>query len=486
MLLIGVVGAIGSWSPKRQPTAPSAAIKSFAVLPFKPIVANERDEAMEIGMADTLIAKLSNLRQLIVRPTSAVRRYAALDQDPLAAGREQRVDAVLESSFQRSGRKLRVTVRLLDVRDGSAIWAYQCEELCNDVFTAQDRISERVARALAPELSGEEQKLLAKRYTDNFEAYQLYVKGRFFWDKGTEKGMKKSVEYYEQAIRLDPNYALAYSGLATTCAATAAREFITRVEAEAKAEAAARKALEIDEQLSEAHFVLALLHYFHWRWAEGEREFQRAIELSPNDSTIRLSHSHWLLAHRRFDEALAEVERAQELDPLSPIGVARVGWVLFHVRRYDLAIAQFRKALEMNPYSSVNRAALCRAYTQTGNYSEAIAELRQVVAANPRRGFERASLGYAYAMSGQRSEAIKVLGELIEESKHRTELADNIVEIYAGLGEKDQAFAWLEKAYQLRMHALIFLNANPHFDSLRSDPRFQDKACCGACASSRM
>ena len=253
--------------------APSIAIKSIAVLPFKPIVANDRNEALEIGMADTLITRLSSLRNLIVRPTSAVRKYDMLDQDPLAAGREQRVDAVLESSFQRSGEKIRVTMRLVNVRDGSALWAYQCDEDYTDVFAAQDSISEKVARALMPGLTGDEQRLLAKRYTDNFEAYQLYVKGSFFWDKRTEEGIKKSVEYFEQAIRLDPNYALAYAGLATSYVTTSYREMVPPAEASSRAEAAARKALEIDEQLGQAHSALAVLHFRNLEWSEGVREF---------------------------------------------------------------------------------------------------------------------------------------------------------------------------------------------------------------------
>jgi DNA-binding winged helix-turn-helix (wHTH) protein/TolB-like protein len=283
LLLIGVVGAINSWSPKRQPTAPSATIKSIAVLPFKPLAANERDEALELGMADTLITKLSNLRHLIVRPTSAVRRYTALDQDPLAAGREQKVDAVLESSFQRSGEKIRVTVRLVNVSDGSALWTYQCTEYCADIFAAQDAITEKVARALMPELTGKERTLLAKRYTDNFEAYQLYVKGRYFWDKRTGEGMKKSIECFEQAIRLDQNYALAYAGLATTYVTSAYREMVPPAEANLKAETAARKALEIDEQLGQAHAALGVLHFYYREWSEGVREFQRTrrIRRSP-------------------------------------------------------------------------------------------------------------------------------------------------------------------------------------------------------------
>ncbi len=473
LLLIGVVGAINSRHLKRQPTAPGAAIKSIAVLPFKPLAASGRDEALELGMADTLITKLSSLKQIIVRPTSAVRRYTALDQDPLAAGREQKVDAVLESSFQRLGEKIRVTVRLVNVSDGSALWAYQCDEYCTDVFAAQDAITEKVARALMPELTGKERTLLAKRYTDKFEAYQLYVKGRYFWDKRTGEGMKKSIECFEQAIRLDPNYALAYAGLATTYTTGVYRELVPRAEADAKTETAARKALEIDEQLGEAHCALAVLHYFNYEWAEGEREFQRAIELSPNYSTAHMWHSYFVIALGRFDEAIAEAKRAQEIDPLSLINNTQVGSPFYFMRRYDQAIAQYRKALEMDPNYGPTLGWLGQAYTQQGNYSEAIVVNRQALAAYPRSKGYITNLGYAYAVSGQRSEAIKLLDEMRERSKRGEDWTHSIALMYAGLGEKDQAIAWLEKAYQERT-IFVFIKVDPSFDNLRSDPRFQD------------
>lgn len=453
-------------------TALSVAIKSIAVLPFKPIVANERNEALEIGMADTLITRLSNLRHLIVRPTSAVRKYATLDQDPLAAGREQRVDAVLESSFQRAGEKIRVTMRLVNVRDGTALWSYQCDEDYADVFAAQDIIAEKVARALMPGLTGDERKLLAKRYTDNFEAYQLYVKGHFFWDKRTEEGIQKSIEYFEQAIKLDPNYALAYAGLATSYVTTAYREMVPPAEAGSRAEAAARKALEIDGQLGQAHSALAVLHFRNLEWSKGVREFRRAIALNPNYSTAHMWYSYYLMALGRFDEAIAEAKRAQELDPLSLIINTQMGTPFFYRREYDRAIEQYRKALEMDPRFPPARYWLGRAYTQKGDYAEAIEVLWPTVAANPQLRAYITPLAYAYAVSGQRSEAIQLLDELRERAKQRSVSAYYIALIYAGLGEKDQAFVWLEKAYQERADGIIFLNVEPGFDGLRADPRF--------------
>ncbi|MGH9850766.1 MAG: winged helix-turn-helix domain-containing protein [Blastocatellia bacterium] len=473
LLLIGAAGAINSWSPKRQPAAPSAAIRSIAVLPFKPLTASGRDEALELGMADTLITKLSNLKHLIVRPTSAVRKYTALDQDPLAAGREQKVDAVLESSFQRLGEKIRVTVRLVKVSDGSALWAYQCDEYCANIFAAQDAISEKVARALAPELTGKERALLAKRYTDNFEAYLLYVNGRFFWDKRTEEGMKKSIEYYEQTIRLDPNYALAYVGLANSYITLGNQSFLAPGEVSRKVKAAVRKALEIDDQLGEAHAALAAVYLYDREWSEAEKAHKRAIEVNPSYATAHRWYSYFLMSMGRSDEAMAEAKQAQELDPLSLANNTQVAASLMFARRYDQAIEQYRKTLEMDPQFVVARWYLGLAYMYKGQYSAAITEFRQVVASS-RSPAHFATLGYAYAAAGRRSEAIKALDELKELSKQRYVPSSFIACIYVGLGEKDLAFAWMEKAYEEHDSKLNFLKVDPIFDSLRSDPRFTD------------
>jgi tetratricopeptide (TPR) repeat protein len=315
---------------------------------------------------------------------------------------------------------------------------------------------------------------LGKRYTDNFEAYQLYVKGHFFWDKRTEEGIKKSIEYFEQAIKLDPSYALAYAGLAVSYVTTAYREMVPPAEASSRAEAAARKALEIDEQLGQAHSALGVLHFRNLDWPEGVREFQRAIDLNPSYSTAHMWYSYYLMALGRFDEAVAEAKRAQELDPLSLIINTQTGTPFFYMRKYDRAIEQYQKALEMDPQFPPARYWLGRAYTQKGAYSEAIEGLRPTVAANPRLRAYITPLAYAYAVSGQRSEAVKLLDELREQANQRSISAYYIALIYAGLGEKDLAFVWLEKAYEENADGIIFLKVEPGFDGLRSDSRFHD------------
>jgi DNA-binding winged helix-turn-helix (wHTH) protein/Tfp pilus assembly protein PilF len=339
-----------------------------------------------------------------------------------------------------------------------------------------ETVPRRGYRFVAPvrELSGDERKPLSKRYTDNFEAYQLYVKGHFFWDKRTEEGIKKSIEYFERAIKLDPNYAPAYAGLAVSYATTAYREMAPPAEAGSLAEAAARKALEIDDQLGQAHSALGVLHFRNLNWSEGVREFRRAIDLNPSYSTAHMWYSYYLMALGRFDKAVAEAKRAQELDPLSLITNTQTGTPFFYMRQYDRAVEQYQKALELDPQFPPARYWLGRAYTQKGDYSEAVECLLPTVAANPRLKAYITPLAYAYAVSGQRSEAVKLLDELREQAKQRSISAYYIALIYAGLGEKDQAFVWLERAYQENADGIIFLKVEPGFDGLRSDPRFHD------------
>lgn len=288
VLVIGLVSTVLAlvlvfwWKPWKTVQPVTEIPRTIAVLPFKPLVANHRDEAFELGMADTLITRLSNLRRIIVRPTGAIRRYSSLDQDPVAAGREQRVDAVLEGSLHRDGDKVRVTARLINTRDGSSLWSDHYDEHFTDVFTAQDSISEKIAKALAPELTGAERNRLAKHYTENTEAYQAYVKGRFFMDKRTEEGFHKAIEYFQQAVNKDHKYALAYAGLADCHHLLGGYGLLPPKETYPKAKAAAIKALEIDDQLAEAHTVLAIARArYDWDWAGAERDFKRALDLNP-------------------------------------------------------------------------------------------------------------------------------------------------------------------------------------------------------------
>ena len=290
---------------RRAPGVRPPEIKSLAVLPFKPLVADHRDESLEMGMADTLIVRLSSLREVTVRPISSVRKFSGLEQDAVAAGRELGVESVLDGQIQRWGDRIRVTARLIGVGDGKQLWADQFDEKFSDVFTVQDLISEKVTSALELKLTGEEQKRLTKHYTENPEAYQLYVNGRFYWERRTPEGLKKAIEYFEQAIGKDPNYALAYAGLADSYAHLGVFHLPPK-EAFPKAKEAALNALRIDDRLAEAHAALGHNKVqYEYDWAGAEREYQRAIELNPNYVNAHHFYALYLSMMGRFDEGIA-------------------------------------------------------------------------------------------------------------------------------------------------------------------------------------
>ena len=462
--------AYNKWSP---PPQPAAQIKSIAVLPFKPLVSENRNESLEIGMADTLIAKLSNFREINVRPISAVRRYAGIEQDAVAAGREQQVDAVLDGQLQQSGEKIRVTVRLVRVEDGTTIWTNQFDEKMTDIFVLQDAIAERVAGALALRLTREEKGQLTKRYTENTEAYQLYLMGRYQLNRLTDDGFLKGRDYFQQAIDTDPNYALAYAGLADSYNMLSGFNALAAKEGFPKARAAAIRALELDGELAEAHTALGTVKLsYDWDWSGAEREFKRAIEINPRYSDAHHTYSYYLSAMGRFDEALAEMRRAQELEPLSLVKIIGIGEIYYYQRQYDQAIEQYQKVLEMDPNSGFTHWAIGNVYLRKGMYDEAIAEYQKAIPLSGDSPDEPAMLAYAYALSGRKGEALQIINDLKQRST-RSYISPTIIAfIYIGLGEKDEAFALLDKAYDGRDFLLVLLKVEPMFDNLRSDPRF--------------
>lgn len=436
---------------------------SIAVLPFKALDERESDEYLGLGMADTLITKLSSISQIIVRPTSAVQKYTGQEQDSLTAGREQRVDAVIEGSIQRSGDKIRVTVRLLRVEDGSPIWAYKCDEVRTDLFALQDVISEKVAGALMLKLTGQQKERLTKHHTENIEAYQAYLKGRYFWNKRTPEDFKKAAEQFQQAIAIDPNYALGYAGLADC--------YFFSGEG-AKTVEALSTALELDDTLVEALSTQAYYLSVRWDWSGAERLFKRAIELNPNYPPARHWYAFHLAAVGRFPEAIEEIHRAKELDPLSLIINTDVGNILYFSRQYDQAIEVYRQILDLEPTFSVAHWRLGEAYEQKGMYEESITEYLKALSLSKNPTIE-AWLGHAYAVSGKKDKARKILGELKKRHKRDPRWFYEIALIHEGLSEREQSFEWLEKAYENKEEAsLALLKVEPMLDSLRSDPRF--------------
>ena len=471
--------ALGVWffshNMTRKPATALAvaAEKRIAILPFKPLLAENRDQVLELGMADTLIAKLSNSRELIVSSLNSVRKFVRLDQDSVAAGRELQVSSVLEGNVQKAGDRIRVTARLIKVADGSSLWAGTFEDKFTDVFAVQDTIAQKVADALALRLNGEENKRLVRHYTDNVEAYQLYLTGRYHWNKLTPPEITKSIEFFKKAIELDPTYALAYFGLADAYRALAPTGEVPPKDILPQAKAAAAKALEIDDSLAEPHVTLAFIRaWFDWDWAGAEREARRAIELNPNLGFSHLAYAQLLSHLGRHQEALTEARRARELDPLSLIINTLYGSYLYVARQNDEAEAQLRKTLDLDPNFWIARLFLGNVLIEKGKYSEAVQELDKARQLSGGNSEPVSMIGYAWVKAGDSAKAKTILQELKSLSAQRYVPANNVALLCSALEEKDEALAWLEKGYQDRDMRLCRLKVEPKWDSMRSEPRF--------------
>jgi tetratricopeptide (TPR) repeat protein len=388
-------------------------------------------------------------------------------------GDELRVQAVLAGSVVQRGDDLIIAVELDDVRSGRQLWGEQYHRKLADLLAVQREIAREVSQRLRSQLSAEDQKKLAAGSTDNPEAYRLYLKGKYYTNRLSKDGFDKGIDYFHQAIAVDPNYGLAYSGLAYN--------YINQIdwymppnEAGPKTKDAAEKALAIDESDAGAHLSLALeTQWYEWNWAAAEREFKQAIDLNPNSFEAHGYFSWFLAAMGRKDEAIAEARRAQQADPLAPLANGFVGSVLLFAGQSDPAIAQLQGGIELDPDFWFNHCYLGRVYESKGRLPEAIVEFRRAAELEKGNAETAASLGHAYALSGNRAEAQKILDQLKAPSAHAYVAPYNIAVIYAGLGEKDQAFAWLDRAYKERSYYLAqYLPTDSRLDSLRSDPRF--------------
>ncbi len=455
------------------PARPPAPVRSIAVLPFRPLVADDRDEAIEMGMAETLIARLSAVQQVIVRPLSDVRKYTALDEDPVAIGRKLNVDSVLEGSIQRSTDKVRVTVRLINIKDGTAIWADQFDMKPADIFAIQDSISEQVATRLIGALTGKERRQLTRRPTDSAKAYQFYLQGRLYFYQYREDSGPKAIGSFRAAIEADPDYALAYAGVADVYA-QASSKFYPPMDVMPLAKQAAIKALELDDTLAECHLSLAKIKWWgDWDQQGAETSFRRAIEINPNDTQSRREFARFLAQLARFDEALAQIRRAQQIDSLSVQVITMLGWILHHTRQYDQAVAAYQQSLSLDPNYATARYYLGLALAQKGALEDAISELERAIDLKDDYAY-LSDQAYVYAIAGKRSEAIKRLDQLKQRARRRYISPYYIARIYAGLGDRDQSFVWLEKAFADRSDHLLLLGVDPAFDPLRSDARLTD------------
>ena len=472
IILLALVG-FGSWYFFHR-AASAKQIESIAVMPFVNESGNADVEYLSDGMTETLISSLSQLPNLNVKARSSVFRYKGKDTNPQTIGRELNVQAVLNGRVAQRGDQLSLNLELVDAQTENVIWSESYSRKQADLVSLQSEIARDVSSKLKSKLSGADVAKVEKNYTASSEAYQLYLKGKFYWNKRTGESLKQAAELYRQAIEKDPNYALAYSGLAETYVLFSSYDVAPANDSMPQAKAAALRALEIDEQLAEAHNALGFyLSNYEWDRDGSEKEYHRAIELKPNYATAH----HWLGADlsnvKRFDDSLVELRRAEELDPLSPIIGTNLGDTLVFARRYDEAIAQYKRTLVRNPNFAYAHRALGWAYGSNGMYPEAIAETRTSIELN-NASSAKGYLGLWLAKSGKRDEAMKLLGELKQKSTQDYVQSDTFALIYIGLGEREEALNYLEKHMSSRAETANTYAVAPELDVLRSEPRFKE------------
>ena len=478
----------------RGDTAPSAvatpehAVRSIAVLPFKPLVVNSADDYLEFGLADALITKLGNVKDLSVRPTTAVLQYNDRAVSPREVGHEQRVDAVVAGQFQKFEDQIRLTVQLVRTSDGAVVWAQTFDDHLTNIFAVQDSISTEVARALRVQLSGEERQRIAKRDTASLKAYEHYLKGRYSFSKWTLEGVNQAIDYYQLAIEADPNYAAPVAGL-SKCYHVLGTHYLSAQEMFPKAKHFAQKAVEMDRTLAEAWSSLGLAKFNEWDWSGAEKDLKRSVEVNVNYAEGYEIRAHILMLFERMEDAINEMKEAREIDPLSPSIVGGLGNILYTARRYDEAIEQYRTALELYPNRPEVHTGLALAYARRTLHAEALAEIEKAVTLSGQKDKPSLDVALIYALTGKSGEARQMIAKIEALTISRTKGASSthvvapqseyfpplgLARVYAALGNVDKAFQWLEKAYQEHTGSLALIKVSPDYDALRSDPRYSD------------
>jgi len=456
-----------------------APITSVAVLPFANASGDPNAEYVSDGITEGIIDKLSGLPNLKVISRTSAFRYKQREIDPQKVAKELGVEALVTGRVVQRGDDLSVSAELVDAHEDKQLWGEQYRRKMADATSVQQEIASAISGNLRLRLTNEDKTRLAKSSTTNPETYQLYLKGRYHANQATAEGLKKSIQYFEQAISIDPGYALAYAGLADSYSALGGNWlYLPPSDSIPRAKAAAKKALELDDALAEAHAALAYATFFDWDWTSAEREFKRAIELNPNSAISHERYAEFLRARLRFNESMAEAQRAQELDPLSPDIVAGLGFVYLFTRRYDESIAQFQKALELYPDVAPTRAGLSCAYAMKRMYPQAVSEYDKIPAHDkavaPESQFVASFRGWVYAVSGRRTDALKIAQEFRDLSSHSYVDFYLFAGIYAGLDDKDEAFRLLEKGYEQHSVGMPYLGVDVFWNGMRSDPRYAD------------
>ena len=464
--VLAIVIAVIYFSSGREKA--TAQVKTLAILPFRPLVKENSDEALEMGMTDTLIARLS-IPGLKMRPLTSVRRFAEGETDPQAAGRELGADSVLEGNIQRWGEKIRVNVRLIDVESGEPQWSGTFDDEYKDIFVVQDAIADKVASALRGRLAGN----AASRATQNVEAYRLYLQGRLYQFRSTPPDVRRAIAFYEQAVELDPAYALAYAAMADAYRMLPITSDVPPTEAFPKSDAAAKKALELDANLSQAYVAAGYVSsWYEWDWKTAETEMRKAIELDANNADAHRGLSILLTALARHDEAIEEMRIARELDPLSLPTNALEAQTLHYAGRDAEAIDRLKKTFEINPDFWIASLMLARIYIRQERFADALEELKRAATASGGNTETISLMGYALAKLGRKDEALKMLKELQSRTDENYSPSYNIAMIYNGLGHRDSALRSLEDAVERRDVRLLLLKIEPKWDGLRAEPRF--------------
>jgi TolB-like protein/DNA-binding winged helix-turn-helix (wHTH) protein/Tfp pilus assembly protein PilF len=475
VVVITCVVALVIWR-RSASSADAGAIQSIAVLPIENLTGDKDQEYLADGVTDEITAGLAKIRSLrVISRTSAISYKDTRKPLPQIA-RELNVDAVVEGTVRRSGKRIRITTELIHAATDRHLWVETYDTELSDILTAEADVVRAIAKEIRVSLTPEEQRQIAARAMSP-AGYEAYLKGRYHWNQRTAESLKRAIEFFQQAVKADPGSALAYAGLADSydILASVIIEAVPTKDAYPKAKEAALKAVQLDDSLAEAHTALGTMSFnYDWDWAAAGRELKRALELDPNYATAHQRYSLYLMAQGRSAESISEMMRARELDPMSESINFSLGWRLYFARRYDEAINQLRATLDLNPNSALAHLVLGESYKEKNQLDAAIRELETAARLSSNAPFVLGPLGQAYGRAGRRAEAHRVLNQLQELAQRQYVSAVHPAEVYAGLGDHSAALQWLEKAYQERSNNLIFLKVDPAFDSLRSDPQFLD------------
>jgi TolB-like protein/DNA-binding winged helix-turn-helix (wHTH) protein/tetratricopeptide (TPR) repeat protein len=448
-------------------------IESLAVLPLENLSGNPDEEYFVDGMTEALITELGKMHALRVISRQSVMHYKGTNKTVPQIAKELNVDALVEGSTLRTGGKVRITTQLIQANPEHHLWSESYERNLGDVISLQGEVARTIASQIRVRLTPQEQTYLASPHPVQPQVLQLYLKGRFYWNERNQPALEKGLSYFQQAIERDPKYAAAHAALADTYLVLVEDELMAPQEGLPRAQAAAMKAVELDDTLAEGHCVLASLRSDQAEWSAAKAEFQHALELNPNYAFAHQQYAEMLMRIGQPDAALEEIHRARDLDPNSLVIQAVEGLILYNARRYDDAIVQLQKTLKMDPNFVMAHNFLGYAYEQKGQYDEALAEFRKLIALSD-EGPNPAYLAHTYAVSGNRREALRALSRLRHISTERYVSPYEFARVYAGLGDKDQVILWLQKAYAEQAVYLVWLKVDPRLDSLRDDPRFQD------------